>query len=415
MSDKNPPGLDGWRRRIFATLWVTYASFYLCRVNLAVAIPKIIEDTGFTRSAMGLLGSIFFVVYAAGQFINGQLGDRWNPRFLILTGAICSACASILFGFSSVFAVMAVLWGMNGYFQAMGWSSCVKVLTNWFPHSKKGMISGLFSTSYYLGNVLSWFLAGWLLLYFSWRVSFWVPAILFLGAAVQFLIFERNSPGSAGFKPEAVSAGAENPAELVMQGLPLLSNPGLWQAGFAAMCLSIMSSGFIYWIPTYLYEEIGFSISGAAFRALVFPLAGCGGAKFAGWASDRLAGSKRSPVAAAMLSAAVFLVLLLPGIKGAGILIVALVALMGFAINGPQMLLAVTLAMDFGGKEKSASTAGFIDAMSYVGAGIGAFTAGFLVDRFGWKTVFQFWAGVLIATILMVLLVWRKENLRHVG
>ncbi|PJB27549.1 hypothetical protein CO111_04735, partial [Candidatus Desantisbacteria bacterium CG_4_9_14_3_um_filter_50_7] len=142
MSDKNPPGLDGWRRRIFATLWVTYASFYLCRVNLAVAIPKIIEDTGFTRSAMGLLGSIFFVVYAAGQFINGQLGDRWNPRFLILTGAICSACASILFGFSSVFAVMAVLWGMNGYFQAMGWSSCVKVLTNWFPHSKKGMISG---------------------------------------------------------------------------------------------------------------------------------------------------------------------------------------------------------------------------------------------------------------------------------
>jgi len=260
MQTTDSAGLKSWRRRIFLTLWITYASFYLCRVNLSVVIPKIVEDIGCTRSTMGVIGSIFFITYAIGQFINGQFADKRNARFLILIGIFGSVCVNILFGLSSTILTMAILWGINGYFQSMGWPPCVKVISNWFPHEKRGAISGLFGTSYHFGNVISLFLAGSLLLYFKWRAVFWFPALLFLVSGVQFLILEKDNPESAGFNPEAKTEQDFLPAENSESGLRyFLVNPRLWQIGFASLSLNIMAWGFLYWAPTYLYEKVSLS------------------------------------------------------------------------------------------------------------------------------------------------------------
>ena len=417
MQTTDSAGLKSWRRRIFLTLWITYASFYLCRVNLSVVIPKIVEDIGCTRSTMGVIGSIFFITYAIGQFINGQFADKRNARFLILIGIFGSVCVNILFGLSSTILTMAILWGINGYFQSMGWPPCVKVISNWFPHEKRGAISGLFGTSYHFGNVISLFLAGSLLLYFKWRAVFWFPALLFLVSGVQFLILEKDNPESAGFNPEAKTEQDFLPAENSESGLRyFLVNPRLWQIGFASLSLNIMAWGFLYWAPTYLYEKVGFSMSGAAFRTLVFPLAGCAGAIFAGWVSDRLPGSRRTPVIIVMLLIAALLTLLLPVIPSVmkGMILMCL-ALMGFLIDGPHVLLAMTLAMDYGGKKKSASAAGFIDAMNYIGAAIGAFVAGFLVDSYGWHQAFNFWVIAVIAAVLIMLPMWKNEQMHLTG
>lgn len=412
MDTNNSVDLRRWRRRIFTTLWITYASFYLCRVNLAVAIPKIMEDTGATRSAMGMIGSIFSIVYAVGQFINGQFADRRNTRFLVLTGIFCSACLNIFFGLSNTVLVMAILWGMNGYFQSMGWPSCVKIISNWFPHEKRGTISGLFGTSYHLGNVISLFLAGVLLLYFKWRAVFWFPALLFFSSGIQFLIFEKDNPETAGFKHETETKRSFPPVEVSeTHSTNFLANPRLWQIGFASLSLNVMAWGFIYWVPTYLYEKIGLSISGAAFRTLIFPLAGCAGAIFAGWMTDRLPGSRRAPVIIIMLLMAAFLTLILsiipPGMK---VMMLLCLALMGFLIDGPHVLLAMTLAMDYGGKKRAASAAGFIDAMNYIGAAMGVFVAGCLVDRYGWQPAFNFWTAAVLATVAIMLPMWRNEK-----
>lgn len=45
--------LNYWRKRVFISLWITYASFYLCRVNISIAIPGILEEYNLTKTAMG--------------------------------------------------------------------------------------------------------------------------------------------------------------------------------------------------------------------------------------------------------------------------------------------------------------------------------------------------------------------------
>lgn len=263
-----------------------------------------------------------------------------------------------------------------------------------------------------MGNVISLFLAGAILLHFKWRAVFWFPALLFLASGIQFLIFEKDNPEAAGFKYETEAKRSYPSVEFSeTRSMNFLANPRLWQIGLASLSLNIMAWGFIYWVPTYLYERIGFSISGAAFRTLIFPLAGCAGAVFAGWMTDRMPGSRRAPVIIIMLLISAFLTLVLPVIPpGMKILMLMCLALMGFLIDGPHVLLAMTLAMDYGGKEKSASAAGFVDAMNYIGAAIGAFAAGYLVDKYGWQSAFNFWSIAVLVTVVIMLPMWRNEK-----
>ena len=115
-----------WKKRVFSTLWITYGSFYLCRANMSIALPDIMKEFGYSKTDVGMIGSALFVTYAIGQFINGQLGDKFGARRFIALGIIVSAILNIAFGFTTALPVMIIIWGANGYFQSMGWPSSVK-------------------------------------------------------------------------------------------------------------------------------------------------------------------------------------------------------------------------------------------------------------------------------------------------
>ncbi len=89
-----------WQKKMFWLMWVTYASFYLLRVNICIAMPQIMEEFALTKTNMGLVLSSLFLLYAVGQFINGQLGDKLNSRRIITLGLLSSAALNIIFGFT---------------------------------------------------------------------------------------------------------------------------------------------------------------------------------------------------------------------------------------------------------------------------------------------------------------------------
>ena len=82
----------------------------------------------------------------SGQFVNGQLADRFGTRVIASLGVLGSVSMNL-----AVFAVVlvvaarlresqrrvllliAIFWGINGFFQAMGWSPMVRVMAHWFP------------------------------------------------------------------------------------------------------------------------------------------------------------------------------------------------------------------------------------------------------------------------------------------
>jgi len=404
-----------WRKRILISVWISYAMFYIGRVNMSIAIPGIMDEYGYTKTTMGLILTALFGAYAFGQFVNGQLGDRFGGRIMVSLGLILSAVFNLLFGFSSIFTAMVIIWALNGYVQSMGWAPTVKTVANWFPRRIRGRIGGVLGSSYQIGNALSWLLAGLLAAYLDWRWLFYVPAIILAAAAVHWYVRGRNAPEVVGLP----SLEEEEQGNTREEALPdhhlgfrytlkkVLSSPHMWYMAFGLFFLNIIRYGFMDWAPTYMFEVQKAHISVAAYKAMAIPLAGSLGAIFTGWLSDKVFHMRRAPASAIMLLALVFFTWLFPQIPG-GNWVASLVVLIiiGFLTYGPHVAIVTYAPMDFGTRKAAASAAGFIDGMGYIGAAITGVVSGFLADHFGWNAAFYLWMGGAFGAAVLMLLIW---------
>ena len=406
--------LKYWRKRVFISLWFTYAAFYLCRVNMSVALPAIMDEFGISKTSMGMVLTAIFFAYAIGQFINGQLGDKVGARKLITLGVFASAGLNVLFAFlPGIVTLMLIVWGLNGYFQSMGWSPSVKTMANWFPLKTRGKVSGLFGSCYQFGNAASWALAGFVIGSFGWRWGFWIPAIIFAIVGLQWLINGRNAPEEVGLPT------IEEESEGIMDEVgkdrkdehlgfrftikTVIADPHIWIVALSLFGLNLIRYGFMDWAPTYMFEVEGAKISHAAYKALAMPLAGSVGALFAGWSSDRFFQSRRAPIMVAMLSCLAVASFVYPRLAHFN-WIYSFLCLMaiGFFIYGPHVMICATISMDYGSRKAAASTAGFIDGFGYFGASLTGVLSGYLIDNFSWNAAFYLWiSGALLAMVLM--------------
>ena len=75
-ANQSPPSsLSSWQMRIFWLLWGAYASYYLCRVNFAVAQPLILKEfPDWTNAQIGSIPSTYALFYAVGTGVGGIAG-----------------------------------------------------------------------------------------------------------------------------------------------------------------------------------------------------------------------------------------------------------------------------------------------------------------------------------------------------
>jgi OPA family glycerol-3-phosphate transporter-like MFS transporter len=415
----------GWQIRIFVTIWITYGTFYLCRANMSFALPGIRDEFGFSMTLLGLLGTALFIMYSLGQFVNGQLGDKLGARRLVFIGMIGSALLNIIFSFSTAFAFMLVVWGLNGYFQSMGWAPQVKTMANWFTTAQRGKWMGLMGSCYQIGNAYSWLLASFLAANYGWRSLFWVPAIIFLISSIHFVIRLRNAPEEVGLPSvvnlrkmaagEALEAAPAAAAGAAHKHLPIsetikicLTNPRIWGVSVAFFCLDIIRYGFFYWAPVFLIEAQGATISSAGLTVAVLPLAGSAGAITCGWATGKFFQNRRAPVICMCLfGLAIFSYLFYYAPPGAWVWSLVCLAIIGFCTYGAHVLMVGHAAQDFAGRKAAASAAGFIDGFGYIGAAMTGVFTGWLVETFSWEAAFWYWIIAALLAAFIMLALWK--------
>lgn len=90
-----------------------YIANYYLRNLLSVATPNMLKSGEYTPEFIGFLSSVYFIVYASGQLVNGLVGDMINPKHMIfigltVTGTVVAAFPSIPFAWVKVacFALM---------------------------------------------------------------------------------------------------------------------------------------------------------------------------------------------------------------------------------------------------------------------------------------------------------------------
>lgn len=404
------------RLRNLYAMMIGYAVFYFVRKNFSMAMPVFLSDLGYTKTDLGIILTLFSVVYGIGKFVNGVLADRANARYMMAIALLCSAVVNVCFGFSSGLVTFGVLWLLNAWFQSYGMPASVRLLTRWYSSSELGTTWGIQSTAHQIGGAGIMVLAGFLIPQYGWRSAFYVPAAIAIVTAFWLLNRLRDTPESVGLPAVEVYRGeaetATNGRSLPFKTILLthiLRNGPLWVVVIANIFVYVVRVGIMDWAPTFLVESRGSSLASAGLKTAGFELAGMAGSIGMGWLSDTLFKGLRGRLAAiSMLALAIALFGLwwLPPTHP--ILDTVLLIAAGMLVYGPQVIVPVAAA-DFASKQAACTATGLTGASGYVGAALTGVGTGVVVDTWGWSGGFLFFIGASVIGALLFALLWNRR------
>ena len=406
---------------------VLYCAHYCTRLNLSSASALMMDDLGFNKAQIGILTSTLFWTYGIGHLINGRLGELVGPARFITLGVLLSAAANIFMSFQTRLLPMAVIWGLNGYFQSMVWSPAIAALTLWWPGNTRGFATGFANAFSGFGQAAATVMvaaAFALMPGMGWRSAFIIPAILPLVLLLVYRIFTRPSPSHIGLREYVEEDREKAASEQKMQALVsengklypykyLLSKPKFLVWLFVVFFSGLARYGLVTWIPLYFIERFDTDITAGLLQSLTLPVGMGIGTFVVPWLTDRFCPDDRlkAAVFSGLIAAAsiVFFYFLDPTVPWQLVIIELLLFFAGFfiyAING----IVWTYSADIGGRVFAGTSAGVLDWAAYMGAAIQAVTYGFILDKGGWSIIFFSIAMFCLMISLVSFISSRKDK-----
>ena len=415
--------LREYRAALFTATWLSYAGFYICRKVYAVVKHPLKLQFGFSDEQVAAPWTIYLVCYMLGQFVAAWLGRRMQSRRVLAYGMSLAAASNMLLGLlvdshrASAFVWMCVTMGIHGVAQATGWPHNVALFANWTRRSERGTLFGVWGTCYQLGGVAGKGLAGFLLGWLGAAWSFFGSSLVLFAITAVFLALAHERPQSVGLSLED---GAEPDAPPPQAGRSGRSESEVLPPGFVA---SIIAMGSIYfgfkflryaldsWSALILGEHFRLSPDIAAYLSSVFDWIGLLGVIVAGYWSDHMPGSRRTPVIFYMTCGCLFFTVMmwLIGLSSATVFVV-LLGLIGFLQLGPDALLSGACAMDLGNRRQAALAAGVINGCGSVGPIVQEPLIAWIKQTSGLNAVFLLLVAVGLVTTTATGLLVRFER-----
>ncbi|HTY35765.1 MAG TPA: MFS transporter [Bacteroidota bacterium] len=431
------------RQRIinWLSLGFLYAFFYMTRYNYTAVAPALADILGWKNTELGVFETMMPLVYGLSVVLNGPFADRIGGKKAFLFGAVGVAIMNFLFGLASIavlspavwegsgmarhvitpatlkfglsggmiLTLMAVVWGLNGFFQSFGALSIVKVNAQWFHVRERGTFSGIFGVLIRLGLLLAFQGVPLILLAFPWQYAFWIPGAFVVVLFIINYFFMFNTPNDAGLgnfdTGDDVEDDDSKPSSLSFVLKKVFASRVMWMIALGSMMIGFVRRSVVdAWWPKYFVDFHG---ANKALFATYAPylvatwgiaLAGIAGGFVFGIASDRKFGGRRAPVITfGFIGMAVVLALFgLSDMFNLGPIVAACcLVVLSFCVNGAHGMIGGAASMDFGGKKAVATAAGLFDGMQYLAGAFVGVGVGYITTNWGWSA--WHWAPIPFA------------------
>ena len=407
------------RFRWFVVALLFAASFlnYFDRQTVSVLKTTLKAEFAMDDAAYALLVNVFTGCYATAYIASGWLVDRIGPRRALTWFVGIWSAATVACGFATGFVQLVVLRGVLGLAEPGNYPVSIRVATAWAPAHRRGLFMSLCGLGSSLGAVAAPPVIALLALRFHWQAAFVVPGVLgFLLAAAWWHFYRDPAPVPAA--AAASDASAIAPPPVSAPALPwrrLWQHPALWGIVLSRLLSDPVWYFCLFWLPGFLQEKRGASLSELGFVGwLPFLAANVGGIAMAAWsdrrarhAPDPLRARKRLLIALSLLGPVCLLVPHAPGLPLTLALfcVIAVVCASWLATLAPIITEVFPLA-------NVASVWGIAGAFGATGAIVFNHLIGHAAERIGLDTLFVVMGALHpCAALVLALLVRRKHPL----
>jgi len=297
---------------VLALLFVAYFILQGTRQLYYASIPPIRADLGLGASALGMVATVFLLVYGLTAPCASVVADILKRKTIVVTGCLIFSLGLFAAGFAPSLAALIACYGVIvALGQSMVPASSSAIVSEYHEETRSTALS-IYQSALYLGVILAAVFAGRMgeAGVGAWRWGFWgVGALGLVWCAVLFFFLrERNRDEEAcssrncthensagapvGAVPRTAQRGSAKAAVLSVLGSPaallLTLGFGLCQYG---------DNGFRVWMATYLGDTfLPQARAAAAFHSVFWFYVGAFiGINVSGRLTDRLA--KRRPSA----------------------------------------------------------------------------------------------------------------------
>ena len=371
---------------------ISYLAVYFARNIMGAVSPKMIESGDFTMESIGTISSVYFIVYAVGQLINGAIGEYVKARWMISGGLLLAGVCNACFVWADGGLVGAcIAYGLTGYFLSTVYGPMTKVLSeNVEPRYVTRCTLG-----YTFSSLFGVPLAGVAAAALTWQGTFYSSSLflLVMGAAcfAALLVMERKGIVRYGQYQRAKGGGSIR--QLVR--LHIVPVTGI------NILIGVVRTAVIFWLPTYMTQYLGFSAEGAAttFTATTFlisltPL-------ITVFAYEKMGSAMfRTTFWSLVISTAAFALAFAvkqPAINVAGMVI----AIMG--ANGASTMIVNRYCPGLRDTGMVSGVSGFLDACGYAAASVSTAVFPRVVEDAGWGVLILAWMVLmLLGTVLAI-------------
>lgn len=238
-----------WRltARVFIPFATGYYLSYLFRAINVLISSHLISDVGLGAADLGLLTSVYFLVFAAAQIPVGILLDRFGPRRVQSALLLIAAAGAGLFAISNGFLSLLIARAMIGLGVAAALTAGLKSIVLWFPRERVALFNGYMVMLGSLGAVTATAPAEHLLAWMGWRQLF---EILAAATGVAAMLIYVAVPEQV-----IVPSTASIPATLSS----VFGDRRFWRiAPLSATCVGSAWSLQGLWASTWLTDVEGF-------------------------------------------------------------------------------------------------------------------------------------------------------------
>lgn len=479
-----PPTLQQYRFwRILIATWICYACYSMLRRPLSVVRAPMIADNALTMHESSMIDTSYLIMYTAGQLWYPSIRARipGASRFILAAGLGLSGLAAALFAVtnsatlvsspSASFLVRCLLWGFMGLTQAVGWASCLVVLTPWLEPRERGSIMGVWSTNMAVGGAIGNTVAASVLAQNGghWASVFVVMGLLGVAVAAALACTMGPHPNAVNIRTAAQQEKAQELPETAFESIlsgqtdvegewvlqddnntsskqrvmsPAAAavtttttttsatdssgaKPAEVHVAFLPGMNGIACSYFfhklvryvlMFWLPYYLTTALKFDATVAGMVATSLDFGGIAGTVGAGIVSDRLGGGKRKALTVSLLGAGMLVSLcgFAAGVAHAGMVpTLVLCFLCGACAFGLDSLLTGSLLQDHcekvGAPHRIGAVGAFVGGVGTLGSMFqGPFAV--IVSSYSWTWMFVAMMAMTGAAMVALIPVVRTET-----
>lgn len=351
------PKTDARKPRIFYG-WVVVAAVFVVLTfaaglgfyNATVYLQALVEEQGFSISAASGATAMFFVVGGLAGIPIARLVERYDPRWVIVSGALIGGLALLLLGRVRELWQLYIVYMVFGLgFAASSFVPGTTLITRWFS-GRRALALSVATTGLSMGGILiTPATAGFIAQHGLSSTTPWLAGLFVIGIAPVAILLIRPAPASMGLYPDGANEPTAEQSGRVLGTAyrDAIRTPYFFLVTLGFALLLLTQVGSLAHLFPLVTGRAGATIAATVVSTVAF--ASIAGRFIGTWVLQYVSPMHFTVVLAALQSAAIVLLAL----SGSPIMLLTGAVLFGVTVGNVLILIPLVLVEEFGMQDYS--------------------------------------------------------------